>query len=63
MTVPEVAEVLGTCDQTVRRYVHRGILPAIQIGSRGRMLFHPEDVQALLEPKTRRVNTPMLTNN
>lgn len=44
LTVREVAERLGVCDDTVRRWCDAGELPSIRIG--GRVLIHRERFEA-----------------
>jgi excisionase family DNA binding protein len=35
LTVREVADRLGVHEQTVRRKIHSGVLPAVRLGARG----------------------------
>ncbi len=45
----EACEILGLSNNTVKKLVRKGILPAYQItGVRG-LQFHPEDVEKLVQ--------------
>lgn len=44
-TIPEVAEILKTCTETIRRRVRRGEIPAVkEPGRNGRFLIYEKDL-------------------
>lgn len=48
LTVPEAAEALRVSEQTVRRWVRQGDLPAHRAtGMKSRIRIHPDDLAAL----------------
>lgn len=47
--VGEAARVLGVSRATVRRYVARGVLPAVQYAPKANLRFRERDLQALIE--------------
>jgi len=49
----QAAEVLGLSVRSIDRLRERGRLPGIQIVPGGRVLYRPDDVEALLEPENR----------
>jgi excisionase family DNA binding protein len=51
LTVPEVAAYLACAEETVKRLVRRGLLPAVRVGSRLR--FHQTDIERYLAERTR----------
>lgn len=55
LTTAQVAELAGRSVKTVARWVHLGALtPRVRApGPRGAMLFHPDDVEALLRSPDR----------
>jgi excisionase family DNA binding protein len=53
MSVGQVAEYLGVHEQTVRRWVHLGELPAAKTGRQFRI--DPEDVERFAAPTIRKV--------
>lgn len=48
LTAPEAARLLRVSPSAVRRMVMRGELRAYQVGRRGRLKIHREDVEALV---------------
>ena len=34
ITIPEAAKLIGVHEQTLRRYIARGIIPSVRLGSR-----------------------------
>lgn len=53
LTVAQAAERLGCSEDTVRRLIHGGQLPAVNVSARLTRLF-PEDVEAYLRSRTMR---------
>jgi excisionase family DNA binding protein len=51
LTSPQVAELLGIADRTVRELAEKGELPYVRFGDRGRYRFRREDIERLLEPR------------
>ena len=50
ITIVHAAEILGKSHWTIRRWVHQGILPAKQLGGRGKhWLIDLEDVNQLID--------------
>ncbi len=47
-TQPQVAEIFQVSEQTVRRMIARGELPAYRVGAQIRV--RPEDVERMLRP-------------
>ena len=45
-TIEEVAPILRVAPETVRRFIHRGVLPFVKVGKR--FLFSEEDIQIFL---------------
>jgi excisionase family DNA binding protein len=56
LTAAEAAERLQVSRRTLRRFVERGPLPAIQLTDGGPYRFDPTDVEALVE-RSRRPST------
>ena len=46
--IKEVAGVLRVTNETVRRMIRKGMLPAVRVGNR--LLVHREDVRMALQP-------------
>jgi excisionase family DNA binding protein len=51
LTVPEVAKALRVDDRTVRNYVQRGLLPAVQVAKGAAIRVPRSAVEKLLAPE------------
>ena len=49
LTSPEVADLFGVSDETVRRWAKDGKLPVVELPS-GRVKFRRSDIDAILAP-------------
>jgi excisionase family DNA binding protein len=52
LTSRQAAERLGVGPDTIRHLAKTAVLPPIRFGERGLLRFRPEDVDALLTPRS-----------
>jgi DNA (cytosine-5)-methyltransferase 1 len=53
LRIKEAAELLGVNPETLRRWDNEGRLKAVRIGKRQDRRYRPEDIQKIIEGKTK----------